>query len=500
MPMTVDCTLHSHAKRQPGKAAVRTAERSITYAELDTSVTCLARHLLDRGLHAGDRIAVHWSNSIETVQLLLAAFRAGLIAVPINLRLKSPEIAYIFEHSGALICFSEPALAPVAEEARSGCDFEIVTQLPPVTANPGPLPEVDPAQPAVILYTSGTTARPKGVTHTHRSLLGTALLFTSVIAGPDATILPTTQLMHASCLDTILTVLHQGATAVLLRTFDPAAALDLIERFRCTCTGGLPAMLSFLVEEQVRRPRDVSSIRSAGASGDTVPAALQRRFQDLFAIQLCEGYALTESCPVTWNPSTDVRVGSIGPAVHGVEVRLVDRHGHDVHTGETGEILVRSPANCIGYWDDPDATARLFEDSWLHTGDLASSDEDGFYWFKGRLKQLIIRGGSNISPQEVEEALHQHPVVLEAGVVGVPHPVYGEVPVAGVALRAGQSVNEDQLRVHARKLLADYKVPERVFFLSELPKGLTGKVDRRGLRDILIAQPDVLKQRVVSGV
>ena len=498
--MTVDSTLRFHAKRQPNKAAVHTADRSITYAELDTSVACLARHLLDRGLRPGDRVAIHWSNSIETVQLLLAAFRAGLIAVPINLRLKSPEIAYIFEHSAARMCFSEPALAAVAEEARSGRDFEIATQLPAVTANLGPLPEVDPAQPAVILYTSGTTARPKGVTHTHRSLFESAVLLTSIPIGPDETFLPLTPLTHASGLFFVLSALHQGATAVLLRTFDPAAALDFIERFRCTGIMGLPAMLQFVVEEQARRLRDVSSVRNAGAAGDTVPVALQRRFQDAFDIQLREGYALTESCPVSFNPNTHVRVGSIGQTAHGVEVRLVDQHVHDVPTGETGEILVRGPANCIGYWNDPDATARLFEDGWLHTGDLASCDEDGYYWFKGRLKQIIIRGGSNVSPQEVEEALHQHPAVLEAGVVGAPHPLYGEVPVAAVALRAGHSADENQLRAHACKLLADYKVPERIFFLTELPKGLTGKVDRRSLRDILIAKPDPLQQRVVSRV
>jgi long-chain acyl-CoA synthetase len=196
--MTVDSTLRIHAKRHPNKAAVHTADRSITYAELDRSVTCLAHHFLDQGLRSGDRVAVHWSNSIECVQLLLAAFRAGLVAVPINLRLKAPEIAYIFEHSSARICFSEPALAAVAEEARPGGDFEIVTQLPAVTPNPRPLPEVDPAQPAVILYTSGTAARPKGVTHTHRTLLATALLWASIPTGPDDTFLPITQLTHAS--------------------------------------------------------------------------------------------------------------------------------------------------------------------------------------------------------------------------------------------------------------------------------------------------------------
>src|SRR5262249_29597042 len=241
-------------------------------------------------------------------------------------------------------------------------------------------------------------------------------------------------------------------------------------------------------------------MRTAGAGGDTIPADLQRHFQDVFAIQLREGLGLTEINPVTFNPLADVRIGSIGPAAPGGDIRLVDLHGYDVQTRESGEILARTPANGVRDWNDPIATKCLFDDGWLRTGDLASRDEDGYYWFKGRLKQLIIRGGSNISPQEVEEALHQHPAVLEAGVVGAPNPVCGEVPLAWVALRAGLSLSEDQLRAHARRLLADYKVPERIFFLPELPKGPTGKVDRRSLRDILIAQPNLLEQRVVPRV
>ena len=498
-PMTLDNALHRHAERQPGKAAVLTAERCVTYAELNASVTCLARHLLDRGLRPGDRVAIHWSNCVETVQLLLAAFRAGLVAVPVNLRLKPAEIGYIFEHSAARICFSEPALAAIAEQARREGP-EIVTQLPPLTSVPEPPPEVDPTQPALILYTSGTTARPKGVTHTPHTLLETALLAPTPLGAGD-TLLAMTQLMHASGLYCVLLpALRLGATAVLLRTFDPAAALDLIERFRCTYILALPAMLQFVVEEQGRRPRNASSLRTAFAGGDSAPVALQQRFHDVFGIELREGYALTETCPVTFNPSAGVRTGSIGTAAPGVAIRLVDLHGRDVPAGETGEILVRSSANCAGYWNDPTATSYLFDDGWLHSGDLASRDNDGYYWFKGRLKQLIIRGGSNISPQEVEEALYQHPAVLEAGVIGAPHPVYGEVPAAFVVLRAGHSLTEDQLRTHARKLLADYKVPERILFLAEIPKGLTGKVDRRSLRDILIAQFDFLEQRVVPGV
>ena len=493
--------LHHHAEREPGKAAVLTAQRKMTYAELDTSVSRIACHFLDRGLQPGDRIAVHGSNSIETVELLLAAFRAGLVAVPISVRLKAQEIAYIFEHSSARICFSEPALAALAEDARSGGDPEIITQLPAVTTDPGPLPEIDPAQPAVILYTSGTTARPRGVIHTHRSLFETALLYASMVPiNAGDTVFAMTQLTHASGLSHLLVVLHQGATLVLLRTFDPAVAVDIIAQFRCTKIWGLPPTLQFVIEECARRPRDLSSVLTAGCGGDTVPAALQRRFQEVFGIQLREGYGLTEINPVTANPFAGVRIGSIGPALPGVDVRVVDFHGREVATGETGEILVRSPANCVGYWNDPEATTCLLEGGWLHTGDLASRDEDGYYWFKGRLKQLIIRGGSNVSPQEVEDALYQHPAVLEAGVVGAPHPVYGQVPIAGVALRAGHSVSEDQLRAHARELLSDYKVPERIFFLPGLPKGLTGKIDRRSLQDILIAQPDFLEQRIVPRV
>lgn len=486
----MDKVLHHHAERQPSKAAVLTTERGITYGELDASVTCLARHFLDRGLRPGDRVAVHWSNSIETVQLLLAVFRAGLVAVPVNTRLKAPEIAHMFEHSLTRICFSEPALAAVAEEARRrGCP-EVISQLPALKTGPRPLPEIEPTQPAVILYTSGTTARPKGVTHTHRSLFETALLYASVPISPDDTALPITQLTHASGLNHLLAGLHQGATVVLLRTFDPATALDLIERFRCTEIWGLPALLQFVVEEQARRPRDLSSMRSAGAGGDTVPAALQRHFQERFAIQLREGYGLTEINPVTFNPLADVRIGSIGPAAPGVSIRLVDLHGHDVAAGETGEILVRSPASCVGYWNDPAATTCLFDDGWLRTGDLASCDDNGYYWFKGRLKQLIIRGGSNISPQEVEEALHQHPAVLEAGVIGAPDSVNGEIVVAFVALREGRQATPEELQQFARERLADYKVPERILYLGEMPKGPTGKVQRRALKEMLLAQPD----------
>jgi long-chain acyl-CoA synthetase len=504
--VTLDTLLREHAVRQPGQAAILSAEGSIAYADLDQSVTCLARHLLDCGLQPGDRVAIRWCNSIEAAQLFLAVFRAGLIAVPVNLRLKPAEIAYIFEHSGARICFSEPTMAPLAETARSHGGPEIVNQLPVLTGGATLLSRIDPGQPALILYTSGTMARGKGVIHTHRSLLECGRLMSPDLIGPADIVLIATQLAHSSGLNVgLVSALAQGTTAVMLKAFEPAACLDLVERFRCTYFLALPAMLQFICNEQARSPRDVSSLRTVASGGDTVPIALQERFQQLFGANIFEGYGMTETVPVAFNRSAASRTGSVGQAVSGISVRLVDSDGRDVAPGETGEIIVQSPANCAGYWEDPAATDALFtkdsfDKNWLRTGDLATRDSDGYLWFKGRLKQLIIRGGCNISPQEVEEALYQHPAVLEAGVVGLPHPIYGELPAAFVSLRAGQFAEEDALRAHARELLSDYKVPERVFFLDELPKGLTGKVDRRRLRDILITQPQLLEQHVEARV
>jgi long-chain acyl-CoA synthetase len=493
--MTLDNCLYRHVKLQPDKAAVVTADRTITYSDLDASVSCLARHLLDRGLRPGDRIAVHWSSSIEAAQLLLASFRAGLIAVPVNVRLKPPEIAYVLEHSGARLCFSEPELSTRVKE------IEVVSELPPVAGASSPLPPVDPHLPAVIIYTSGTTARPKGVVHTQFTLPQIAGVFEPKLVGPGDTVLAITQLAHVSGLAfALIEGLRQGATVALLRTFDPSVALNLIERFRCTFLFSLPAMLQFVVEEQARRPRNVSSLCTVLAGGDTVPVALQHRFRELFGRDVREVYGATEVGLVTANPVSEVRTGSIGQAPSAVSIRLADLRGRDVEPGETGEILVRGPAACAGYWNDTEATVSLVDNGWMRTGDLAARDADGYYWFKGRLKQLIIRGGSNISPQEVEQALYRHPAVLEVGVVGAPDPIYGEIPVAFVALRQGSSLGADELRAFARELLADYKTPEQILFLEALPKGLTGKIDRRHLRDMLIAQPNLLEKHVVAGV
>lgn len=498
--MDLCSVLRGHAMKTPQKTAIICGHAAISYRELDESSTLLAKWFLDQGFIPGDRVALHWSNSLEVAQLYFALFKAGLIAATINVRLKSPEIGYILNHSQARVCFSEPVLAPLAEQAGTACPIR--TQLPRLDIAKAArkiLPAVDPERPAALLYTSGTTGNPKGVTHTHRTLLHTIVIMARDLIGPDDIAIAMTQLMHAAALNMVmLPSLYMGACVVLLSTFEPAAVLDAIERFHCTYTICLPALLHFICEEQRRKPRDVSSLRTIVAGGDTVPLSLQQRSRELLGVDIRETYSMTEALPITLNPKDAIRPGSLGVTREGFQARIVDLENRDVADNATGRFIVRSRAVCLGYWNDPEATQAAMRDGWLDTGDLACRDADGYFWFKGRLKQIIIRAGSNISPQEVEEALYQHPAVLETGVVGEPDPVYGEAVVAFVVLRQGRKATPRELREFARQRLADYKVPERILLLDELPKSPTGKVQRRALKEMLLAQSESQRSEIAS--
>jgi long-chain acyl-CoA synthetase len=479
--------LGSHAKQAPDATALLCGDRSVSYGELDTSTDALAGWLLGEGLKPGDRVAVQWPNAIEVVQIFFAAFKAGLVAVPINLRLKPSEVAWVLNDAQVALCFAYPPLADAVRQAG----IRTLDALPVLGEHDQPsLPAVDQETPGLIMYTSGSTGRPKGAMLSQRSLVATGELCAAVVERFGATLkargLLMTPLMHSSGLFVLLSSLQLGEPCVLLPSFDPAAVLDAVERYRCTTTLSLPAMMQFVLEEQARRPRDVTSLRVIFAGGDSVPVPLQERARELLGSVMVEGLAQTETGPTICNPAVLPKLGSLGLASPGVEVRLVDVVSRQaVPDGEPGELLVKSAAVCSGYWNNPQATAEAFENGWFRTGDLVSRDADGYYWFRGRLKEIIIRGGSNISPQEVEEALYTHPEILEAGVVGLPHDVWGEIVVAVVALREGGTATEADIREHARRTLADYKVPERVHFMPALPKGPTGKVHRKALKDEL---------------
>ena len=499
-PVNLGTLLSHSANRNPQKPALICGEEAVTYADLDQSTDALARWLVREGMQPGDRTAIHWRNSIEIVRLYFACFKPGLIAVPVNNRLKAPEIAYVLAHSGAKLCFSQPELAPLCRGARVSCaDLRrIYTALPQVEESQLStiaLPDVTPDRVAAILYTSGTTARPKGVIHTHVSLMAASGLMSSLGLDHTHTVLAATQMVHIAALGCVLLPgMFNGATVVLVPAFDPMQALDLIERRHCSSTVILPSMLRFLVDEQDRAPRNVSSMRLCIACGDAVPLTLQQRFHALFGVPVRELFGMTETAPVASIRNGELRNGSMGPALEIVDTRVADMTGKVVADGIIGELQVQSPANCVGYWDDRQATTAAFDDGWFRTGDLVRRDADGYFRFEGRAKQIIIRGGSNISPQEVEEVLYQHPAVLEAGVIGIPDAVYGEKVIAFVALRDQFSATEEQLRDFVRKRIADYKTPEHIAFLPVLPKGLTGKVHRAALKDMFLASSESVER------
>lgn len=461
-------------------------DRVLTYGELDLAAMDLARWFPAQGLIQGDRVAIQGTNTVDVVVALLACFHAGLVAVPVNTRFKPPEIQYVLDHARPRLCLCEPQFAAGIREIQSQVPglSAVYTGLPAGVSGPDPEPPpVD--SPVLILYTSGTTARPKGVTHTLRTQMASAETMLGLGLDDSTVAAIAVPMMHTSGLNVLLLpTLITGGSVVLLPTFDPAGLLDLLESRRCTFTFALPAGMQFVAAEQERRPRDLSSMRNWLSGGDSVPVGLQQRWKSLSDCPLVEGYGMSESLVITSNPASANRPGSLGVPSAKVEVRALDFDGTPVADGEIGELAVRSPANFIGYWNDPEATRRALVDGWLRTGDLGRRDSEGYFWFEGRRKELIIRGGSNISPQEVEGALVQHAAVMEAGVVGAPDGVYGERVVAFVALREGRAICESELREFTRERLADYKVPELVFFLPVLPKGPTGKVQRRVLRDL----------------
>jgi long-chain acyl-CoA synthetase len=492
--MNIADWLAASATLNPQKTAVICGNESISYEQLDRSTTSLASWLLSQGCSPGDRVALHWPNSIEMVKLLFACFKAGIIAVPVNVRMKAPEVAYVLAHSKAALCFSHPDFAATTRQTTKGSTSlrATHTSLDGLNAETGKsmLPQVAADNPALILYTSGTTARPKGVTHSHRTLMESVkMVFGETPPQLEVVLVMTQMAFNSSIVAGLLPAVSLGATIVLVPIFEAPLVLDLIERFQCGFVFALPSMVQFLIEEQVRQPRNISSLRTLIAAGDAVPVAVHERFQSVFGFQLREAYGMTEIGPSIANALKDLRQGSLGKTIPGVEVRIVDADGADLPNGQIGEIITKSPAIFVGYWNDPAATRAAFKDGWFHTGDLGRRDADGYYWFEGRKKEIIVRDGLNISPQEVKEAFYDHPAVLEAAVIGTPDPVpaCGEQIVAFIALRDGLAADREELKGHVRQRLADYKIPERIVLLENLPKGMTGKIQRRALKEIAAA-------------
>jgi long-chain acyl-CoA synthetase len=486
----------------PNKVALIYGDRSWTYQECDEITDQIAVALAERGIRAGDRVAFLLPNCPEMVFLYFACFKLGAIAVPLNVRLKGAELAYILNHSQARLCISHADLFGEIQSVRANLasveQFYMVGDAAPYsdvqpferllqTTDPEvALPPIAADAIAAILYTSGTTARPKGVTHSHQTLAHTVRYHTEAVNLQPTDVLggmlPMAHIFGFAL--QLLGPLSIGASLVILPRFDPALVLPAIQAHRITCLYGLPVMFNALVNDPDASAYDVRSLRLCLGGGDAVPPVLNQQMQQRFGTEIYQGCGMTEVIPYTLNcPDHPNRVGSIGPASVGMTLRLIDAAGQDVPQGQVGEVLVQSDALMLGYWNDPIATAEALQDGWLHTGDLAWRDSDGYYWFVGRSKEIIVRGGSNISPMEVEAALYEHPAVREAAVVGIPDPVLGERVTGFVALKPGRALAADDLIAFVAERLAAYKVPETITYLPELPKGLTGKIHRKTLKD-----------------
>ena len=458
--------LKAHAATQGEKLALVCGDTRLTYAQFAAQAQNVADAWRRQGLSPGDRIALHLRNGIELATGYYACFAGGFVAVPVNNRLIPEEIAYVLEHSGARAYVAQP-------------DLRIATSVPSLELDCGTPPRSDLAhstpslpsedEPALLLYTSGTTARPKGVSHSHRTLAGNAsYMDTWGLTHEDHTLLFTAMVHASGAIMLLMSSLWIGATVTIVPVFDAATVLDTWERSGATFYMALPTLVRALLTEQHARPRRITTGRLAICGGDCVPVPLQEDYAATFDHPMVEGFGMTEGLPMLANCPENNRPGSMGRPVGDIEMRVVE-----------GELWLRGSGVATGYWKD-----TPFENGWLKTGDLVEADADGFVWFRGRKKEIIVHGGSNISPQEVEEILYQHPAVAEAGVIGEPDNYWGEVVLAYVALREGHSASAEELIAFSHQHLAAYKCPERVLFLPELPKGPTGKVQRRALKEL----------------
>jgi len=466
-----------------------------TYHDLLTGAEQLSRAFLARGVRPGDRVVLHMPNRPEMAAALYACFRIGAIACPMNLRFKTAELREILQRLQPALYLGEEQLYSCVEPLEPeilaaekrfviGSGAAATRAMPwssmPVDSGSGaaPLPpEPGKDSPAVLLTTSGTTGRPKFVTHTPATLSATIETFAHLDLDAAQTMLNACPMVHASGLVTFLASVNCGAVVVLVERFDPDSVLDRIESHGCTWMLGLPFMYDALLKRQRQQPRNVSSLRYCRCAGDVCPDQLHVGFEAAFGAPLRNIWAATEA--VAGAVTDGLRPGPVTRIAPGAQIRLVDYEGKDALRGDVGEFLVRGPYVTVGYWIGPDRIDDATRDGWYHSGDLMRRGEGDELWFVGRKKDIIIRGGSNISPLEVEQVLLSHPLVFDAAVFGVPDPVLGQRVEAVVQLssNAGDSALGDILR-DTRQRLADYKAPERLLVVDRVPRNAMGKVDR----------------------
>jgi long-chain acyl-CoA synthetase len=494
MSENLACNLITTASDHGDGLALRLDGGAMTYAQLDEASARMASVLCRHGVQPGDRVGIMVPNVPQFAVVYYGVLRAGGVVVPMNVLLKRREVAfYLGDPEAALVV----AWHGVADEAQAGAAEAGVECLVVEPAAFGQLlAGVEPGHAvvdrgghdtAVILYTSGTTGRPKGAELTHANLRrNVEAVLTLFSIERDDVILGALPLFHSfgqTC--TLNAAVAAGACLELIPRFHPGEVLELIERRRVTLFQGVPTMYAALLHHPDRRRFDVASMRLCVSGGAALPVEVLRGCEEAFGCSVLEGYGLSETSPVAAfnHPDRERKPGSIGTPIAGVEMKAVDDDRREVPQGDVGEIAIRGHNVMKGYWRRPEASAEAIDaDGWFYTGDMARIDEDGCFFIVDRKKELIIRGGYNVYPREIEELLYEHPAVLEAAVIGVPHAELGEEVGAAVALKPGAEVDEVDLRDHVKRQIAAYKYPRHIWFVDELPKGPTGKILKREIR------------------
>ena len=507
--MNIGSLLTKTGRLHGNRLAIQYGEQQLTYAELTQRVGRLTRALQTLGVRPGDRVALVQRNGPALFETLFACFRAGAVAVPINVRLHPEEVAFICQDCEARVLVATGEYAPSAFQARKqipelqlvgvesiagALDYEkLLSAADQVTIDA----EVGPDDLAWLFYTSGTTGKPKGAMLTHRNLLAMTMNYFADVypLTPEDVVLHAAPLTHGSGLFG-LPAIARGTTSVILHTpsFDPQTVFTLIQSMRVTTIAFLaPTQIKMLLNGPYQS-YDLSSLRCIPYGGGPMYVEDMKQAVEAFGPVLLQIYGQGEA-PMTisylrreehvthGDPVAEQHLASAGIPRTNVEVRIVDDDDHEVATGEIGEIVARGSVVMAGYWDRPDATAETLRGGWLHTGDIGTMDAQGYLYLLDRKKDMIISGGNNIYPREIEEVLLKHPAIYEVAVIGVPDPLWGESVKAIVALRPGTTVTEEEVHALCRQHLASYKKPRIVEFVPELPKSAYGKILKRELRE-----------------
>jgi long-chain acyl-CoA synthetase len=485
--------LTTTAAKFPERIAIRLDDAAVPYAALEAGSQRVAGLLKELGVEPGDRVGIMLPNTPHFPMAYYGALRLGAIVVPMNPLLSKREVAYYLDDSGAKLLLAWHGFAESAEGGAEQAEIDaqvLLIEPEDIAKKVGaatPIEEVvhkDGDDTAVVLYTSGTTGQPKGAELTHHSIGSNVQASIGLFQPTEEDVffggLPFFHVFGQTC--TLNVSVASGSEVTLLPRFGATKAVQIVQRDGVTIFMGVPTMHGAILNHPRRGDYDTSSLRLFVSGGSALPVEVLHGVTDAFGAPILEGYGLSETSPVASFSRIELpkKAGSIGVAIEGVQLRLVDDEGVEVPTGEVGELQIKGPNVMKGYWKNPKATAKaISEDGWFSSGDMAKKDEDDFFFIVDRKKDLIIRGGYNVYPREIEEVLYEHPAVAETAVIGFEHEKLGEEIAACVALKEGRSATVEELQAFVRGQVAEYKAPRRMWIVDALPKGPTGKILKR---------------------